>query len=62
MSNVAVVALPVGALANLLWLRILRPRGIRVEFRRYVRATLPVALPAFAAAAVVLAVERLLAG
>jgi arsenical pump membrane protein len=60
--NVAAVALPIGALANLLWLRILRAEGIHVRLRCYVRATMPVALPAFAAAVVVLAIERVVAG
>lgn len=60
--NVAAVSLPVGALANLLWLRILRAEGLRIGFRRYVAMTLPITIPAFGAAVVVLAVERLIAG
>jgi len=60
--NTAAVLLPIGALANLLWLRLLRAEGLRIGFRRYVSVTLPVALPAFAAAAIALSVERLVAG
>jgi arsenical pump membrane protein len=56
--NVAAVALPIGALANLLWLRILRAEGIRVGIRGYIRFTLPIALPAFAAAVLILLLER----
>lgn len=60
--NTAAVLLPVGALANLLWLRLLRAEGEPVGVVRYVRTTVPVALPAFAAAAVTLALERVIAG
>ena len=56
--NVGAVLLPLGALANLLWLRILRAEGVAVGLRRYVTLTAPVALPAFAAAIVILALER----
>ncbi len=58
--NTAAVLAPIGALANLLWLRIARDEGIRVDLRNYVRTTFPVALPAFAAAVVVLGLERLI--
>lgn len=57
--NVAAVLLPIGALANLLWLRIMRAEGERVGLRRYVGVTLPVALPACAAAIAVLVLERI---
>jgi len=60
--NVAAVALPIGALANLLWLRILRAEGLRIGVREYIRITVPIAVPAFASAAVVLAVERFVVG
>jgi arsenical pump membrane protein len=60
--NTAAVLLPIGALANLLWLRILRAVGQRIGVRRYVGLTLPVALPAFAAAVATLAAERALFG
>jgi Na+/H+ antiporter NhaD/arsenite permease-like protein len=56
--NVAAVLVPVGALANLLWLRIMRANGIRVRLRRYLHLTVPVALPATVAAIAVLMIER----
>jgi arsenical pump membrane protein len=60
--NIGAVLLPVGALANLLWLRIMRAEGLHVGLRRYVKITVPIALPAFAAAVVTLGVERALFG
>jgi arsenical pump membrane protein len=60
--NVAAVLLPIGALANLLWLRIMRAEGVKVGLRRYVAVTVPVALPACAAAIAVLVLERVVAG
>ncbi len=60
--NVGAVLLPIGALANLLWLRILRADEVRVGFRRYVGITLPVAGPAVVAALVTLGLERLVTG
>jgi Na+/H+ antiporter NhaD/arsenite permease-like protein len=48
--NTGAVFLPIGALANLLWLRIMRAEGVHIGLRRYVTITLPIALPAFAAA------------
>lgn len=56
--NVAAVLLPIGALANLLWLRIMRAEGLRVGVRTYLKITVPVALPATAAAIAVLVCER----
>lgn len=56
--NTGAVLLPIGALANLLWFRIVRDEGLQIGLRRYVQITLPIALPAFAAAAITLAVER----
>lgn len=60
--NAAAVLLPVGALANLLWSRIMRAEGVPVGPRRYVGVTVPVALPACAAAVTVLVLERIVAG
>jgi len=57
--NVAAVVLPIGALANLLWRRILREEGIDTSTRRYLALTWPVALPAIVAATGVLVAERL---
>lgn len=56
--NVAAVLTPIGALANLLWLRIMRAEGTRVGLGDYLRITVPVALPATAAAIAVLVCER----
>ncbi|MFN8024980.1 MAG: ArsB/NhaD family transporter [Acidimicrobiia bacterium] len=58
--NVGAVLLPIGALANLLWLRIVRAEGLTVPLRRYVAITLPIGLPAAAAAVAVLVAERAL--
>ncbi|MCU1458429.1 MAG: Citrate transporter [Actinomycetia bacterium] len=57
--NAGAVLLPIGALANLLWLRILRADGLRLGFRRYVGVTVPIALPALVAALLTLGLERL---
>ncbi|NQW46762.1 MAG: hypothetical protein HQ464_03225, partial [Planctomycetes bacterium] len=57
--NVASVLVPLGALANLLWLRIMRAEGMRIGVRRYMGITFPVALPAVAAAIVMLVAERM---
>jgi arsenical pump membrane protein len=59
--NVGAVLVPLGALANLLWLRIVRTEAIVVTPRGYVAAVAPIALPALAAAAAVLVATRLLA-
>jgi arsenical pump membrane protein len=48
--NVGAVLLPLGALANLLWLRIAKEEEIDIGVRRYTRLVLPIALPALAAA------------
>ena len=56
--NVGAVLLPFGALANLLWWRFLRAEGEGPTLRAYVAATVPVAAPALAAAAITLALER----
>ncbi len=60
--NVTAVLLPIGALANLLWLRIMRTEGVRVGLTGYLRITVPIGLPAAAAAIAVLMAERLAAG
>lgn len=54
--------LPIGALANLLWLRILRAEGLAPGWRRYMALTWPVAVPALLAAALTLAGERAVVG
>lgn len=51
--NVGAALLPLGALANILWRRILRDDGHRIALRDHVRLVWPVALPALAAAIVV---------
>ena len=60
--NAGAVLLPLGALANLLWLRIVRIERVAVGPRSYARAVVPIALPALAAAVVVLTLERVVAG
>lgn len=60
--NTGAVLVPLGALANLLWLRIVRDEGVDIDLRRYVSAVVPVAGPALLAAAACLGLERLLAG
>ena len=57
--NTAAVLLPLGALANLLWLRIVRGDGLAVGLRRYVTLVAPEALTSFAAAVAVLWLEHL---
>lgn len=59
--NVAAVLLPIGALANLLWLRIMRAEGVRVQLRGYLRISLPIGVPATASAICVLIAERMAA-
>jgi arsenical pump membrane protein len=60
--NVGAVLLPVGALANLLWLRIVRSEGLRIGPFDYARRVVPVALPAVVTAIGVLVLERALTG
>lgn len=50
--NTGAVLLPVGALANILWWRIVREEGIDLGAGAYVRTVVPLALPALVAAAV----------
>ena len=59
--NVGAVLLPLGALANLLWLRIVRTEAIEVTLGGYVTAVAPIALPALVAATLVLVGTRLVA-
>ena len=61
-ANVGAVLLPLGALANLLWLRIVRRSGVDISVGRYVRLVGPIALPALCAAAVVIGIERAVLG
>lgn len=53
--NVGSVLVPAGALANLLWRRILREEGVELTSTGYVRAVVPLALAPLLAAAVVAA-------
>lgn len=53
--NTGAVLLPMGALANLLWWRIVTDEGVDLDLRRYVRSVLPVAVPALVASAAALA-------
>jgi arsenical pump membrane protein len=58
--NVGGALLPIGALANLLWWRIVRDEDVDVSVRRYLAIKVPVVLPALAAAALVMAVSAAL--
>jgi arsenical pump membrane protein len=58
--NVGAALLPIGALANLLWWRIVRAEGVAVDVRSYLRITLPIAGPALLAAAAAVALGSLL--
>jgi len=58
--NTGAVLLPIGALANVLWRRIVRRHGIEVSVKGYLAITAPSGLAGLGAAAIVLAVERLL--
>jgi arsenical pump membrane protein len=60
--NVGAVLVPIGALANLLWLRIVREEKLDVDLRGYLASVAPIALPALAAAMVVQAVQVALGG
>ena len=60
--NVGAVLLPLGALANLLWLRIGRTEGIEVDLRRYVALVTGIAVPALAAAIAVQALQSVVTG
>ena len=58
--NTGAVLLPIGAVANLLWWRIVRAEGLEVGVARYLRLVVPVALPATVAALATLAIEHAL--
>jgi len=60
--NVGAVLTPVGALANILWWRVLRAEGQAMTLRRYLSEVVPVAVPALVAAVAVLAVIAALHG
>jgi arsenical pump membrane protein len=60
--NTSAVLLPIGAVANLLWWRIVRAEGIEVDLRGYLRLVVPVAAPAAGAALAVLVVQQQLWG
>ena len=60
--NTAAVLVPIGAVANLLWWRIVRAEGVAVDLRTYLRLVVPVAAPAAVAALAVLLVEQQLWG
>jgi arsenical pump membrane protein len=53
--NVGSVLVPIGALANLLWLRVLRADGVELPLRAYLRAVVPLAAAPLLAAALVAA-------
>lgn len=52
--NTGAALLPLGALANLLWWRILRDEGVPLSLRRYAAETIPIVIPALAAGALAL--------
>jgi arsenical pump membrane protein len=60
--NAGAVLLPLGALANLLWLRIVSSEGVTVRPADYARRVVPIALPAVVASVAVLVLERALVG
>jgi arsenical pump membrane protein len=57
--NTGAALLPIGALANILWRRVLRRDGIALGLGPYIALVAPPALAGLGAATVVLAVERL---
>ncbi|MCU1371941.1 MAG: Citrate transporter [Ilumatobacteraceae bacterium] len=60
--NVGAVLLPLGALANLLWLRIVREEELDVDLWGYARMVVPIAVPALAAAVAAQAILVALVG
>ncbi len=59
--NSAAALLPVGALANLLWRRVVRDEGHQVSWRGYVAGVAPIVLPAVTAGTVVLLIGQAIA-
>lgn len=60
--NTGAVVVPLGALANLLWWRLVREEGIELTVRGYLGMVAPIALPAVLRAAAAMAGTRLIAG
>lgn len=60
--NAGAVLTPIGSLANLLWLRTVRARGLHVRWREALSIGVRVGVPAFLAGVAVLAVQRGLGG
>ncbi|WP_426571525.1 SLC13 family permease [Aquihabitans sp. McL0605] len=60
--NVGAAIVPIGALANLLWLRILRAEGIDLDLRGYLRLVVGIAVPALVAAIAVQALQSVVIG
>lgn len=56
--NTGAALVPIGALANLLWWRILRDEHVTISMRGYLQIVVPIAIPALIAAAATLALER----
>lgn len=57
--NIGAALVPIGALANLLWRRVVADEGVRVGWGDQVRAVAPIAGPALVAAALVLGLTSL---
>jgi arsenical pump membrane protein len=60
--NTGAVVVPLGALANLLWWRLVRDEGIDLTVRGYLRMVTPIAVPAVLCAAAAMTATRLIAG
>lgn len=60
--NVGAALLPIGALANLLWWRIVRSEGVEINVRRYVRSTAPIVVATLIASAACLGVLAAVSG
>lgn len=60
--NTGAVVVPLGALANLLWWRLVRHEGIDLTVRGYLSVVAPIAVPAVLGAAAAMAFNRLIAG